>query len=300
MSDVSLLMMNAYKQGTIIPGFNVPYLPMMEPIVSALRDTESFGLIEVARLEFIKFDAGSLEPVRELYEKHKDERYTRLHLDHIPVIDEDLKRVDYLPIMKEAIDLGYESVMIDGSRLPLDENIAATRRVVELAHSHDIPVEGELGAIAGHEKGPMPPYEELYASGEGFTDVEEARRFAKETEVDWLSVATGNIHGAISVAKRNEKKEEARLNIEHFKKLQEAVPIPMVLHGGSGIKREYILEAISNGITKINICNVVRQAHILNVEESAEKARQAVYDQVCKIINEELQIAGNAKKLANV
>jgi fructose-bisphosphate aldolase, class II len=297
MSDVASLMKKAYELKTIIPGFNIPYLPMMEPIIAALRDTESFALIEVARLEFIKFDAGSLETIRELYEKHKDVRHTRLHLDHVPVIDEDKLRVDYMPIMKEAIDLGYESVMIDGSRLSLDENIASTREVCELAHSHNVPVEGELGAIAGHEKGPMPPYEELFASGQGFTDVEEAKRFAKETEVDWLSVATGNIHGAISLAKRNEKKEEARLNIEHFKKLQQAVPMPMVLHGGSGIKREYILEAIKNGITKINICNVVRQAHILNVEESPDKARQAVYDQVCQIINEELQIAGNANKL---
>lgn len=299
MSDMSSLMMNAYKQRTIVPGFNIPYLPMMEPVVSALKDTESFGLIEVARLEFIKFEAESLEAVRNTYEKCKDERFTRLHLDHIPVIDEDELRVDYLPIIKQAIDLGYESVMVDGSRLPLDENIAATREVVELAHSHNIPVEGELGAIAGHEAGPIPPYEELYASGEGFTDVEEARRFVKETEVDWMSVATGNIHGAISVAKRSEKKVEARLNIEHFKKLQQAVPIPMVLHGGSGIQRKYILGAIINGISKINVGTVVRQAYESALEVSVKKGRQAVYDQVCLIIKEELGIAGNAKKIVN-
>ena len=89
----------------------------------------------------------------------------RLHLDHVPVIDEDNQRVDYLPIFQEAIDVGYESVMIDGSRLPLDENIAATRQVVELAHAAGVPVEAELGAVLGHEDGPLPSYEELFASG---------------------------------------------------------------------------------------------------------------------------------------
>lgn len=299
MSDVSALMINAFKEGIVIPGLNIPHLPMMEPVVSALRDTESFGLIEVARLEWEKFNAKSLEAVRETYEKCKDDRFTRLHLDHVPVIDEDQKQVDYLAIIGEAISLGYESVMVDGSRLSFEDNVAATRAVVELAHSHNVPVEGELGAVAGHEDGPMPPYEELFESGQGFTAVEEARKFAKETKVDWLSVAFGNIHGAVSEAKKSEKKIEARLNIEHLKKLQQAASIPMVLHGGSGIQRKYVREAIINGISKINIGTVVRQVYEKALEESAEKARQAVYDQVCHIVTEELKIAGKATMITH-
>ncbi len=79
----------------------------------------------------------------------------RLHLDHVPVIDEDNKVVDYVAILTEAVDLGYESVMIDSSRLSLADNIAATQKIV-MAHKKNVPVEAELGAVMGHEDGPMP------------------------------------------------------------------------------------------------------------------------------------------------
>ncbi len=87
------------------------------------------------------------------FERCADRDHLRLHLDHVPVIDEDGQRVDFIPIFEEAINLGYESLMIDGSRLPLAENIHATQQVVELAHAAGIPVEAELGAVLGHEAG---------------------------------------------------------------------------------------------------------------------------------------------------
>src|SRR5690606_9183044 len=107
------------------------------------------------------------------------------------VIDEDQEPVDYLAIVNEALRLGFDSVMVDGSRLRLEENIAATRQVAERAHRAGVPCEAELGAVMGHEEGPLPPYEELFASGRGFTDTDEARRFVQETGCDWLSVAIG-------------------------------------------------------------------------------------------------------------
>src|SRR5512140_2864593 len=97
------IMINAWKSGIVIPGFNIPYLPMMEPVVRALTDTRTFGLIMVARLEWVKFQAKGLREIREEYERVKDERYTRLHLDHVPVIDEDNRRVDYEAVIAEAI-----------------------------------------------------------------------------------------------------------------------------------------------------------------------------------------------------
>ena len=135
-------MLNARRAGTVIPAFNIPYLPMMAPIVAALRDTEAFGLITVARLEWIKFESRSPRAIYEEYQRVKDERFTRLHLDHVPAIDEDDMRVDYEAVIREAIELGYESVMVDGSRLSLEDNIQATRQVAELAHAAGVPVEG--------------------------------------------------------------------------------------------------------------------------------------------------------------
>ena len=291
------IVLKACEKHTLVPAFNIPYIPMMAPVVRALEKTNTFGLIQVARPEWEKFEAKSLRAIRDEYEKVKNERFTRLHLDHVPVIDEDGLRVDFESIIAEAIELGYESVMVDGSRLELDENIAATARVAEMAHKAGIAAEGELGAVLGHEAGPLPPYEELYASGQGFTDPEQAKRFAKESGVDWLSVAFGNIHGAISSAAKSQKKLEARLNIEHLDQLREITNVPLVLHGGSGIKKESLLQAVKHGIAKINIGTTIRQAYESLREDSIAKAQENVYNATVAIVTEELEVSGSASVL---
>ena len=159
------LMQNARREEVVIPAFNIPYLPIMEPVVEALRSTDNFGLIAVARPEWIKFQAKSIRAVYEEYQRVKDERFTRLHLDHVPVVDEDNLQVDYEAVVREAIQLGYQSVMVDGSRLSLEENIQATRKVVQIAHAAGIPVEGELGAVFGHESGPRLPTRNFLRAG---------------------------------------------------------------------------------------------------------------------------------------
>jgi fructose/tagatose bisphosphate aldolase len=175
---------NAQKAGLMIPAFNVPYLPMIKPVIRAVVDQDCFALIEVARLEWIKFEAQSPAAVMEEFVKWNEPDYVRIHLDHVPVIDEDNLEVDYLSIIREAIKLGYHSVMVDGSRLDLEGNIEATRQVVEMAHQAGIPCKAELGAVLGHEAGPLPPYEDLFESGLGFTDIQEAERFVRETGCD--------------------------------------------------------------------------------------------------------------------
>lgn len=293
-ATVSQLMQKAWSLRTPVPAFNIPYLPMMEPIVAALRDCGTFGLIEVARPEWEKFEAKSPAAVREEYRRVGDERFTRLHLDHVPVIDEDNLRVDYEPVLRQAVQLGYDSIMIDGSRLPLAENIAATRTIVEMAHPAGVPVEAELGAVLGHGERPLPPYDELFASGRGFTDPEEARRFVEATGVDWLSVAIGSVHGAISAARRSEKKLQARLNIDHLDRIAAATRVPLVLHGGSGIPRQIVLEAVRHGIAKINVATAIRQPYQRTAGESAEKARAVVYEATCQLLREEYEIEGSA------
>lgn len=290
----------AWEARTAIPSFNIPYPPMMAPVIRALRDTETLGQVTAARVEWLRFEAGGPRVLWEQYQELKDERYVRLHLDHVPVIDESDEEVDYLPIVAEALALGFDSVMVDGSRLPLEGNIAATRRVVEMASAADgaPAVEGELGAVLGHEAGPLPPYEELFASGRGFTDVDEARRFVQETGVDWLSIAAGNIHGAVSGVARHEKKVEARLDVDHLAKLADAAGVPLVLHGGSGINREFLQEGIGAGIAKINIGTNIRQPYEQRRLESVAVAQQAVYETVVRLVTEELQVAGSARLLA--
>ena len=288
MTDLKVIVQNASKARLAIPAFNIPYLPMLEPVVRAVVDQNSFALIETARLEWYKFEAGGPEAVAREFFRWQNPEHVRLHLDHVPVIDEDGRRVDYLAIIQQAIGLGYHSVMVDGSRLALDENIAATRQVAELAHQAGIPCEAELGAVMGHEAGPLPPYDELFASGKGFTKVDEARRFVTETGCDWLSVAIGNIHGAISEGYKDQKKISALLNLEHLESLFQATAIPLVLHGGSGIPREYVLAAFQKGISKINIGTEIRQAYesILQLSRKISAAQDAVYERTRWLIGE--------------
>jgi fructose-bisphosphate aldolase class II len=290
---------SAHRQGLAVPAFNIPYLPMLEPVVQAVVDLEAFALIATARLEWIKFEAGGLAQVAGEFARWSKPDYLRLHLDHVPVIDEDNLRVDTTPIFKEAIQHGYESLMVDGSRLGLEENIRAVRPVVELAHAKGIPVEAELGAVLGHESGPLPSYEALYTSGKGFTDPEEARQFVAETGCDWLSVAIGNIHGAIAAGTKDLKKIEARLNLERLDQIQRATGIPLVLHGGSGIRAEDIRRAMKLGIAKINVATEIRQAYEAALKQTGSilQAQQAVYERTRWVIDEFLGLAGRRGKV---
>jgi len=299
MSNTNQIVMSAFKQGLVVPAFNIPYLPMMEPVIQAVVDSDAFALIETARLEWIKFQAGGLEDVIREFERWQHPDYVRLHLDHVPVLDEDNQSVDFIKIIRESLDLGYGSVMIDGSRLSLEENIIATRQVVELAHRAGVPCEAELGAVLGHEAGPLPPYEELFESGRGFTNEKDAALFAKETGCDWLSVAVGNIHGAISGVAKEKKKVEARLNLEHLEKIRKAIDIPLVLHGGSSVSRDHLLRAVKGGIAKVNIGTEIRQAFEseMNSADGMAAAVKAVYERTAWLIQDYFDIGGTRSTL---
>jgi fructose-bisphosphate aldolase, class II len=290
----------AYRAGIALPAFNIPYLPMMEPVIKAIMDQDTFALIAVARLEFVKFEARSQAAIKAEFDKWHDPGNMRLHQDHIPVIDEDGLRIDYLTELQSAIDLGFGSVMVDGSRLTLDENITATQKSVALAHRGGVPCEAELGAVMGHEEGPMPPYEELFASGKGFTDIAEAARFVKETSCDWLSVAVGNVHGAVAQGLKDQPKPKARLALDHIEALAEATGIPLVLHGGSGIQQEYVLGAVKRGVAKINVGTEIRQPYeqVLKATGSIAAAQEAVYERTTTLIRDFFGWSGDAKVFA--
>jgi len=298
MKNTKQIIETARKLHIAVPGFNVPYPEMVQPVIAAIRDENSFALVELARVEWEKFGAISLETISGEYKRWSDDRSVRLHLDHVPVIDEDHKPVDYMGIVKRAIAAGYQSVMVDGSRLSLEENICATAEVAKLAHAAGLPCEAELGAVMGHEDGPMPPYEELLASGMGFTKVEEAVRFVLESGCDWLSVAIGNIHGAISEATRGQIKPQARLDIAHLSKLSLATSIPLVLHGGSGVKKDSIMNAVQNGIVKINVGTEIRQVYENGVQQGGvEMGQKMLYESTRTILRDFFEISGSADRI---
>ncbi len=296
MLGVEEIIKRAWRTHTVVPAFNVPYLPMIEPVIRAVVDADSFALIETARLEWRRFCSQGPAAVFAEFARWADSDHVRLHLDHVPVVDEDGLHVDYLPIIQEALSLGYHSVMVDGSRLDLDANITATRQVVELAHAVGLPCEGELGSVWGHEQGPLPPYEELFASGRGFTDIQDAERFVRETGCAWLSVAVGNVHGAVSGVLKDAAKVEARLDIKHLQRLSEATSVPLVLHGGSGVRQEYLLDAIKHGITKVNVGTEIRQVYEATLKDTGRvvAAQDAIYDRTSQLIHHYFKVSGSS------
>jgi fructose-bisphosphate aldolase, class II len=299
-TSVRTVIQNAQHAGVAIPAFNIPYLPMMEPVIKAVVETDSFALIAVARLEWIKFEAKGPAAIAAEYRRCAQPGYVSLHLDHVPVLDEDNLTVDTAPVFEEAMREGFSSLMVDGSRLALEANIAAVKPMVALGHTQDKPVEAELGAVFGHESGPMPSYEELFSSGRGFTDIAEAQRFVRETGCDWLSVAIGNVHGAIAAGRKDLKKVEARLNLERLDQIHQATGVPLVLHGGSGIQADNIRAAMKYGIAKINIGTEIRQAYEVALKDSGSvtQAQQATYARTLWVIAEFLQVAGIREKVA--
>lgn len=300
MNQTAKVMLLALEKGLVIPAFNIPYLPMLEPVAQAIADEDAVAMIQVARLEWEKFESKSLEHVAEEYVKFEKPGHTLLHLDHVPVIDEDHLLVDYLELLRRAIAVGYQSVMVDASRLPLDGNIEATARAATLAHDAGLPIEAELGAVMGHETSEQDiPYEEIFLRKMGFTKIDEAERFVKETGCDWLSVAVGSVHGAIADGLKDQKKPTARLDVDHIATLHKALGIPLVLHGGSGIEQEYVRRGVKAGISKVNVGTEIRQPYeqAMQATGKVDMAKEAVYQRTRALIHEFFGISGDAKEL---
>jgi len=163
------------------------------------------------------------------------------HLDHS----------DNFETCKAAIENNYPSVMIDASKDTLEENIRKVREVVDFAHPRGVVVEGELGRIKGRD------YEGTYLGDDFLVRVDEAVRLVKETGLDSLAIGIGTAHGFY------EGKPE--INFKRLSEVNEAIDIPLVLHGGTGIPEEDVRRAIKNGINKVNVGTEIRVTYMSNV-----------------------------------
>ncbi|OJG42840.1 ketose-bisphosphate aldolase [Enterococcus gilvus] len=153
-----------------------------------------------------------------------------LHLDHAKDFNE----------IRKAIDAGYSSVMYDGSSLSFKENILGTKRVVEYARKNSVSVEAELGIVGGTEDGLAVSQDEVK-----YTDPKEAVEFVKQTGIDALAVAIGTNHG--------QYQSKTDISFDQLKRINDAVDIPLVIHGGTGVKDEDVKKVIDLGIRKFNV-----------------------------------------------
>ena len=216
----------AVGRRTGLAAFNVIQLETAEALVEAAERTGLPVILQISQ-NCVAYH-GSLEPIgaASLALARESTAHVAVHLDHAE--DEQLAR--------RAVESGFGSVMFDGSTLDYEHNVAATVRVVEHAHANDVVVEAELGEIGGKDGAHAPGVR---------TDPEEARRFVEETGVDALAVAVGSSHAMTE--------RTAALDLELIARLRHAVPVPLVLHGSSGVSDETIEQAIRAGITKVNV-----------------------------------------------
>lgn len=152
-------------------------------------------------------------------------------------------------VLHEAICAGYSSVMIDGSKYPFEENALRTRDVVDEAHAHGVAVEGEIGVVAGVEDDLV-----IRQDATIYTTPEEALEFARRTGVDFLAAAIGTAHGFYKV--------QPRLEIDTLRKIAQATPCPIVVHGGTGLPMDVVRQLVAAGAAKMNVSTQVKQTLI--------------------------------------
>lgn len=222
-----------------VGAFNVHCLEVLPKMVEAAEELNvpiilqtSLGTAEYIGLEVL------IAAVKALADKSNIS--IALHMDHCKDID----------ALKKAIDLGYSSVMYDGSSLPIEENIKNTKEVVAYAHANGVSVEGEIGSIGGAEEGVVVAKDEAM-----YTKPEDALHYVEETNVDALAVSIGTTHGQF--------KSKAKINFELLTELKAKLgPVGLVLHGGTGVSDEDMKRCAREGMKKINVGTELNKSYI--------------------------------------
>jgi ketose-bisphosphate aldolase len=228
------MLLNARIQGFAVGAFNAENMEMCQAIAMAAQETRSPVIIQTTPGTLKHANAFTFQGMVKAIASESMVPIA-LHLDH----------GESLEAAMTAISAGYTSIMIDGSKLPFEDNMAVTKKVVEACSPVKIPVEGELGTVGGKEDG-------FESKGGGYTDPQEAKRFAKETKVSSLAVGVGTAHGFY--------KETPVLKISLIAEIKSLVDVPLVLHGASGLSDDTVRECIRAGISKVNFATELRAA----------------------------------------
>ena len=233
--------------------FNINNLEWTQAVLTAAQEEKSPVILGVSEgaakyMGGFKVVAAMVEALMETMEITVP---VALHLDHGSSLEN----------CTAAIDAGFSSVMIDNSKFPIEENIAATKSVVEYAHSKGASVEAEVGSVGGTEDG--------VTGGVLYADAQECKRMVEEAGIDALAAALGSVHGDYD--------GEPVLGFDEMKEISELTGAPLVLHGGSGIPEHQIKKAIEYGHTKINVNTELQQVWTKKTREVIAN-NEKVYD----------------------
>ncbi|MFF9410358.1 ketose-bisphosphate aldolase [Streptomyces anandii] len=226
------LVSEAAAKSCAVAAFNVITLEHVEAVIAGAEAARSPVVLQVSE-NAVKFRHGQLLPLARAAVTAAEAAAVpvALHMDHVKEHG----------LLHQAADAGFSSAMFDAAHLPYEQNLAATRAAADWAHAHGMWIEAELGEVGG--KDGQPPLD-AHAPG-ARTDPGEARQFVRDSGVDALAVAVGSSHAMTS--------RTASLNHELLKRLDEALPVPLVLHGSSGVPDEELATAVAGGIAKVNI-----------------------------------------------
>lgn len=260
--------------------FNILDLDMALSIIDSAEALQTPVIIGIASRHFDTIRAPLLVPSI-LKAIESSELPIALHLDHAAP--------HQLDMIKQALDLGFSSIMIDGSLLPLEENIDITRQVVEMSHRYNASVEGEIGGIAGEEG--VADTQQDSPEHIPYTDPLEAQQFVAATHVDALAIAVGTAHGIYHA--------EPHINFDVIKEISTMVDVPLVMHGATGVSDASIQKAVTNGIRKINYFSGLLQDAMDEVRRYTAQSndfyqfKQQVQTQWKKTLTEQIALYAN-------
>lgn len=233
----------AHNHDVMLPAFNTTNMEMTLAIMDAFEQNGMPGIVQIAptNIKLTGYDFIAEVAKRAISD------YTvpiALHLDHGKTLDD----------VRQAVNAGFTSIMIDGAALPFEENIRFSRQAVDFCHANGVPVEAELGAIKGKE-------DDHVSEADCKTDPDQVAEFVERTGCDLLAVSIGNVHGL---------EDTPKIDLDHLAKIAAVSPCPLVLHGGSGIPYETIAAMKQFNMVKINIASDLRQAFIRAVADDYE------------------------------
>lgn len=262
----------AKKNNLAIGAFNTPTLETLDAVIEASEELGLPVIISHAELHEPQAPLMKIGPV--MVERAKSAKVpVCVHLDHG-------EHIDYI---ETAMKIGFTSVMYDGSLLPVEENIANTKKVVELAHVLGVSVEGEIGALPSREDG----------SSNGtidptslYTDPDLALRFVSETGIDALAASFGTAHGIY--------KTTPKLDFPRIEKITAMTGVPLVMHGGSGVSPNDYLTAISCGVRKINYYSYMAREGVFAAKKFIEECNPTFFHEVAYVAKEAMK--ADAKK----
>ena len=236
------LLKDAQDGNYAVGSFSVANMEMVLGVLKAARELSAPVILQIAEVRLKQSPLEIIGPLMVAAAENADTPVA-VHFDHGKTEEK----------IKQALDLGFTSVMFDGSHLPLDENIATTKRIIDIAGKYNASVEAEIGCVGGSEDG----IEDIAIN---CTKSQDAVRFEAETSVDALAIAIGNAHGNY--------KDVPKLRFDILQKVNEMTNTPLVLHGGTGISPDDFVKCSKNGIKKINIATATFDC----VEQSVRQA----------------------------